>query len=144
MADVFDAILAAVTAERHELDRIEKALKKINIAGSATTIVDYVSGSFYRRNTLVVDTFTETVYRTTIPEGFIATNIQEDMEHGRIKLVGYESQFVTFPKPPTQDQLDMLPEDVLVAIYSPQDDPYTPALETDNVIDPNTNNNNQT
>lgn len=140
MADVFDAILAAVTAERHELDRIEKALKKINIAGSQTTIVDYEPNKFYRRNTLVVDKNTETVYRTTPPDGFISTTVEEDRENGRIKLVGYESQFVTFPKPPTQSQLDMLPEDVLVAIYSPQDDPYTPALETDNVIEPNNNN----
>jgi hypothetical protein len=136
MADVFDAILAAVTAERHELDRIEKALKKINIAGSQTTIVDYEPNKFYRRNTLVVDRNTETVYRTIPSDGFISTTIDQDKAQNRLKLVGYESQFVTFDHAPIQSELDALPEDVLVAIYSSQDDPYTPALSTDNVEEP--------
>ena len=141
MPNFFEQWLKLEADREVRLKRIEDALANINIAGSQTTIVDYESGKFYRRNTLVVDKNTETVYRTTPSDGFISTTVEEDRENGRIKLVGYESQFVTFPKPPTQSELDMLPEDTLVAIYSPQDDPYTPALETENVIEPNANNN---
>ena len=80
----------------------------------------------------MVDSLTETVYRTIPNEGFTSTTLEEDRAAGRLKLVGYESQFVTFNHQPTQGEIDALPEDVLVAIYSPQDDPYSPTLSSDN------------
>jgi hypothetical protein len=136
MPNFFEQWLKLETDREVRLKRIEEALARISIAGSQTTIVDYEPGKYYKRNTLVVDPGTETVYRTIPPDGFISTTIDQDKAQNRLKLVGYESQFVTFDHAPIQDELDALPEDVLVAIYSSQDDPYTPALSTDNVEEP--------
>ena len=131
--DVFDRLLELEIAREARLKRIEDALNAIQLATDATSLEDYVGGKFYKRNTLVVDSLTETVYRTLPREGFTSTTLQNDLEHRRLKLVGYESQFVTFNHQPTQAEIDTLPEDTLVAIYSPQDDPYSPALSSDNM-----------
>lgn len=130
--DVFEKLLEIETAREARLKRIEDALKRIQIGSGSAVIEDYKTNVFYKRNTLVVDPLTETMYRTTVPEGFTSTTFEADRAAGRLKLVGFESQVVTFNHQPTQAEIDALPEDVLVAIYSPQDDPYTPALSSDN------------
>ena len=130
--DVFEKLLEIVTAREARLKRIEDALKRIQIGSGSAVIEDYKTNVFYKRNTLVVDPLTETMYRTTVPEGFTSTTFEADRAAGRLKLVGFESQVVTFNHQPTQAEIDALPEDSLVAIYSPQDDPYTPALSSDN------------
>lgn len=130
--NVFEKLLQIETEKEARLKRIEEALNALKITSGSTSIEDYKVNTFYKRNTLIVDPMTETVYRTIPQEGFISTTFEEDRSSGRLKLVGYESQFVTFNHPPTQGEIDTLPEDVLVAVFSPQDDPYTPALSTDN------------
>lgn len=141
--NIFEKLLQLWTNHDTQLRRIEDALKQIQIHGGGgggggggnATIEDYESGKFYKRNTLVVDPETETMYRTLPREGFTSTTVANDKALGRLKLTGYESQFVTFNHPPTQAELDVLPEDVLVAEYSTQDDPYTPVLSSDNMDD---------
>lgn len=108
-------------------DKVEK-LTGIGGGGSAT-IEDYQIGKTYKRNTLVVDPNTETVYR--VISEYTSIDIDTDKSEKHLKLVGYESQFVTFNHNPTQEEIDVLPEDTLVAIYSASDDPYTPILNTD-------------
>ena len=130
--NVFEKLLQIEEAREARLKRIEEAIDNLKIGGGSASIEDYKSNTFYKRNTLVVDSLTETVYRTIPNEGFTSTTLEEDRAVGRLKLVGYESQFVTFNHQPTQGEIDTLPEDVLVAIYSPQDDPYSPALSSDN------------
>jgi tRNA(Ser,Leu) C12 N-acetylase TAN1 len=128
----FEKLLEIETAREARLKRIEDAIKQLKIGSGSASIEDYKENTFYKRNTLVVDSGTETMYRTTVPEGFTSTTFEADRAAGRLKLVGFESQIVTFNHPPTQAEIDVLPEDTLVAIYSPQDDPYTPALSGDN------------
>ena len=130
--DFFSRLLAIETEREAQLKRIWEAIEQLKIGSGSASIEDYASDKFYRRNTLLVDPLTETVYRTIPKDGFTSTTLEQDREAGRLKLVGFESQFVTFNHQPTQGEIDTLPEDVLVAIYSPQDDPYTPALSTDN------------
>ena len=130
--DVFEKLLEIETAKEARLKRIEDAIKQLKIGSGSASIEDYKENTFYRRNTLVVDPGTETVYRTIPNEGFTSTTFEADRAAGRLKLVGFESQIVTFNHPPTQAEIDVLPEENLVAIYSPQDDPYTPALSGDN------------
>lgn len=129
---IFEQLLAIETEREAQLKRIEDAIKQMKIGSGSASIEDYKENTFYKRNTLVVDSGTETMYRTTVPEGFTSTTFEADRAAGRLKLVGFESQIVTFNHPPTQGEIDTLPEDTLVAIYSPQDDPYTPALSSDN------------
>ena len=130
--NIFEKLLAIETEREAQLKRIWEAIEQIKLASGSASIEDYKENTFYRRNQLVVDPGTETVYRTIPPEGFTSTTFAQDLSLGRMKLVGYESQFVAFNHPPTQGEIDTLPEDVLVAVYSPQDDPYTPALSSDN------------
>ena len=134
MADnIFDKLLEIETTREAQLKRIEDAIKELQLnGGGSASIEDYTPNTFYKRNTLIVDPDTETVYRTIPIEGFTSTTFEQDRAEGRLKLVGYDSQFVTFNHQPTQAELDTLPEDVLVGIYSPQDDPYSPALSSDN------------
>lgn len=143
-SNIFTRLFQAISATEEKLARIEAALAQLEWGGGGggggggnATIEDYESDKFYKRNTLVVDPNTETVYRTLPRDGFTSTTLEQDLAANppRLKLVGYESQFVTFNHPPTQGEIDALPEDALVAIYSPQDDPYTPALSSDHVVD---------
>jgi hypothetical protein len=145
MADNFFQTLTSILGDHEALLRqIADRLEQLEIGaggggGGNATVADYESGATYKRNTLVVDPNTETMYRV-IPESYVAVSITDDTATEKLKLVGYESQFVTFDHPPTQEELNLLPEDSLVAIYSPADDPYTPALSYDNIVD-NSNNN---
>lgn len=136
MADNFFQTLTAILGE-HEtlLTQIANKLEQLEIGGGGggnATVADYLPNTTYKRNTLLVDRDTETMYRV-IPDEYTSVSLTFDKEHGDLKLVGYESQFVTFNHQPTQAEIDTLPEDTLVAIYSPQDDPYSPALSSDNM-----------
>ena len=144
MADnFFDTLTSILGSHEALLRQIADRLEQLEIGagggGGNATVADYESGKTYKRNTLLVDPNTETMYRV-IPATYVTVSIAEDTATEKLKLVGYESQFVTFDHPPTQEELNVLPEDSLVAIYSPQDDPYTPALSYDNIVD-NSNNN---
>lgn len=104
-------------------DKIEK-LEGIGGGGGSASIEDYQTGKLYKRNVLVVDTATETVYR--VLGEYTSVSVKEDCEEGHLMLVGFESQIVTFSHKPTQKEINALPDDVLVAIYSPSDAPYLP------------------
>jgi len=127
--DLYDAIskqqlLLASIADR--LNRIES----LGGGGNGTaSIEDYQSNQHYTRNMLLVDTDTETVYRVVTLE-YTSKTVEEDCQDGNLKLVGFESQIVAFNGNPTQSQINVLPDDTLVAIYSAADAPYVPdALE---------------
>ena len=130
--DIFEKLLEIETAREARLKRIEEAIAELKIGSGSAVIADYKENVFYKRNSLVVEPLTETVYRAIPVEGFTSTTFEADRAAGRLKLVGYESQVIAFNHQPTQSEIDTLPEDSLVAIYSPQDDPYTPVLSSDN------------
>lgn len=94
--------------------------------GGNATIEDYESGKHYKRNVMVVDTDTETVYR--VLSEYTSDTVENDCNNGYLKLVGFESQIVTFDGNPTQSQINTLPDDSFVVIYSSSDTPYSPDL----------------
>lgn len=94
--------------------------------GGSAIVTDYQSDQRYKRNTLVVDTATETLYR--VINEYTSITVQQDCMNGNLKLVGFESQVITFDHNPTQSEINVLPEDSLVAIYSAADTPYQPDL----------------
>jgi hypothetical protein len=53
-------------------------------------------------------------------------SVETDCANGNLKLVGFESQIIAFNGDPTQAQLNVIPDDTLVAIYSAADTPYQP------------------
>lgn len=132
MDDIFVRLNAVISEQQKIIKSLADKLEQLTSIGGGGTasIEDYKTDQEYERNVLVVDTNTETVYRVIEP--YTSVSIEDDREKGYLKLVGFESQIVTFNHLPTQTELDELPEDVLVAIYSPSDDPYTPVLSTDN------------
>ena len=95
------------------------------------SILDYESGMAYKRNTLLVDRITETVYRVTAEasDHYVSDTVEQDCANGYLKLVGFESQIVTFDHNPTQAEINTIPDDALVAVYSSTDKPYVPSSQ---------------
>lgn len=130
MEPVFEQLIQVIQAQQQKINAIATALENITSigggggGGGTASIEDYESGKLYKRNMLIVDPNTETVYRALTE--YTSVTVQTDIENGNLKLVGYESQVVTFSHDPTQNEIDNLPDDVLVAVYSPTDTPYEP------------------
>ena len=127
MDTILETLVQTIRAQQQKLDTIAQKLQDLNIGGGGSgsaTIADYQSGKTYERNTLVVDTGTETVYR--VLGQYTSVDIETDKANGNLKLVGWENGIVAFDGPPTQSEIETLPENSLVVVYSPSDDPYHP------------------
>ena len=105
-------------------EKLEQLQIGIGGGGGSVSIEDFTTNTKYKRNVLVVDTDTETVYR--VIADYTSTSVQEDCAAGFLKLVGFESQIVTLGHEPSQKEIDSLPDNSLVAIYSATDTPYKP------------------
>lgn len=134
---IFQELMSVISRQQTLINTLANKLEQLEIgAGGGGTgnasIEDYESGKTYTRNVLVVDPDTETVYR--VLDEYESVTVEIDRAARHLKLVGYESQFVTFNHNPSQAEIDTLPEDVLVAVYSTTDDPYTPVVSSDNPV----------
>ena len=105
-------------------EKLEQLQIGVGGGGGSASIEDFTTNTKYKRNVLVVDTDTETVYR--VIADYTSTSVQEDCAAGIHKLVGFESQIVTLCHEPSQKEIDSLPDNSLVAIYSATDTPYKP------------------
>ena len=134
---IFDQLTDLIHEQATMIETLKNKLAEVDIgAGGGGTgnasIEDYESGKTYQRNVLVVDPDTETVYR--VLHEYESVTVVADRAAGHLKLVGYESQLVTFDHELKQSEIDTLPQDALVAIYSTTDDPYVPVVSNDNPI----------
>ena len=129
MDTIFQRLLNVIKEQQAIIESITTKIQQLESigGGGSASIEDYVSGKTYKRNTLIVDPVMETVYRVIAP--YTSVDIDTDHANGNIKLVGFESQVVTFNHKPTQAEIDVLPDDALVAIYSSTDVPYIPDLQ---------------
>lgn len=131
--NIFEKLFTAIRAQHQLLKNIADKLEQLEVGGGGgggggnATISDYESGKRYKRNTLVVDPATETVYRV-LPSEYTSNTVDDDKQHGYLKLVGFESEIVTFDHNPTQAEIEALPDDSVVVIYSPTDVPYVPDM----------------
>jgi hypothetical protein len=130
--NIFEKLFTAIRAQHQLLKNIADKLEQLEVGGGGggggggnATISDYESGKRYKRNTLVVDPATETVYRV-LPSEYTSITVEDDKLHGYLKLVGFESDIVTFDHNPSQAEIDALPDDSVVVIYSPTDPAYIP------------------
>ena len=125
--NVFSELLSIIHKQNTLLKNIAEKLEQLELGGSAggTQIADYEMGKTYKRNTLLVDPGSETVYRV-IPTQYISETVDDDKRNGYLKLVGFESEIVTFDHNPSQREINALPDDAFVAVYSPTDVPYVP------------------
>lgn len=124
LTDVIKELQAIVNSIANKVEKIESIGSGGGSGGGSATIEDYEPNKEYKRNVLVVDTATEIVYR--VLGEYTSVSVKEDCAEGHLMLVGFESQIVTFSHKPTQKEINALPDNVLVAIYSPSDTPYVP------------------
>jgi len=129
--NVFEKLFSVIRAQNILIKNIADKLQQLEVGGGGgggggnATISDYESGKRYKRNTLVVDPATETVYRV-LPQQYTSNTVVDDKANGYLKLVGFESDIVTFDHDPSQAEIDALPDDSVVVVYSPTDVPYIP------------------
>ena len=127
--DIFERLIQIIADQEKTIKSIADKLEQIESIGGGgsgnASIADYESGVKYTRNTLLVDTNTETVYRV-IPQSYVSITVEDDKTNGNLKLVGFESQIVTFDHNPSQSEINTLPDDSLVAVYSRSDTPNLP------------------
>lgn len=129
--NIFEKLFIAIRAQHQLLKNIADKLEQLEVGGGGgggggnATISDYESGKRYKRNTLVVDPATETVYRV-LPSQYTSNTVDDDKRNGYLKLVGFESDIVTFDHNPSQAEVDAIPDDSVVVVYSPTDPAYIP------------------
>lgn len=126
--NVFTALLTIIRNQNTLLKNIAEKLEQLSIGGGGSgnaSISDYESGKTYKRNALLVDPATETVYRV-LPREYISETVDADKTNGYLKLVGFESEIVTFDHNPSQSEVEALPDDAVVVVYSRTDAPYIP------------------
>lgn len=122
--DLFVRLFQKIQQQQELLSSIAQKLQDLELGKGMATLTDYKSGTTYKRNQFVVDTQTEVVYRTT--KEFTASTVATDCANGNLKLVGFESQIVTFDHEPTQYEINTVPDGAMVTIYSTADTPYLP------------------
>ena len=126
--NVFTALLTIIRNQNTLLKNIAEKLEQLELGGGGAgnaSIADYEMGKTYKRNTLLVDPVSETVYRV-IPTQYVSVSVEDDKQNGDLKLVGFESEIVTFDHNPSQREINALPDDAFVVVYSPTDVPYVP------------------
>lgn len=126
--NVFTSLLTIIRNQNTLLKNIAEKLEQLEIGAGGSgnaSIADYESGKTYKRNTLLVDPGSETVYRV-LPSQYISVTVEDDKRNGDLKLVGFESEIVTFDHNPSQREINALPDDAFVVVYSPTDVPYVP------------------
>ena len=126
---IFQTLFQTIATQQELLAQLAEKLEQLELGGGSgnASIADYESNKLYKRNALLVDTATETVYRAI--REYMSRTVEEDCQNGNLKVVGFESQIITFNGDPTQRQLNVIPDDTLVAIYSASDTPYTPSSQ---------------
>lgn len=128
--DILDRLCSIIQSQQELITSIANKLELIESigggGGGSASIEDYVSGSKYKRNMLLVDTNTETVYRVISTE-YDAITVEDDVSNGNLKLVGFENAIISFNHDPTQEEINAIPDESLVAVYSSTDTPYMPS-----------------
>ena len=124
---MFQNLVNVIAEQQQKIASIATHLSQIESiggGGGSASIEDYESGKHYKRNVLLVDPNTETMYR--VLTDYTSDTVANDVSQGLLKLVGFDSQIVTFNHKPTQAEINALPNDVIVAVYSSNDTPYQP------------------
>lgn len=140
---IFQDLMNVIREQDRLLSSIAEKLQQIESiggGGGSASIEDYQSGQVYKRNTLLVDRDTETVYRVLAEPSYTSVTVESDVQNKNLKLVGFESQVITIDHNPSQAEIDTLPQEALVAVYSSMDAPYVPDFIDPNSVPSNNNN----
>lgn len=134
MDSIFARLLTAISEQNRLLESIATKFEQYNGGGGGggggnASIADYAENRLYKRNTLLVDSNNETVYRV-IPTEYLSVNLNADIAAGNLKLVGFENQVImTMDHELSQEEIDNIPDNATVIVYNPADTPYTPTSQ---------------
>lgn len=128
---IFARLLTAITEQNRLLESIASKFEQYEGSGGSgnASIADYAENQVYKRNTLLVDSNNETVYRV-IPTEYVSVNLNADIAAGNLKLVGFENQVImTMDHELSQEEINNIPDNATVIVYNPADTPYTPTSQ---------------
>lgn len=133
MDSIFARLLTAISEQNRLLESIATKFEQYGGSGGGgggnASIADYAENRLYKRNTLLVDSNNETVYRV-IPTEYLSANLNADIAAGNLKLVGFENQVImTMDHELSQEEIDNIPDNATVIVYNPADTPYTPTSQ---------------
>jgi hypothetical protein len=105
----------------------------VNVPSSSSEIPVYETDTVYMKYQTVVDSDSDITYLVTPAEGdsYRSVDIPTDIEAGNLKATS-DSRIVIFYHAPSQNELDALPENVLVVVYDPDDAPYAGIVLSNN------------
>ena len=138
--ECFARLINLVDQQRQIIHRLTEALMQITPGsggggGTGTGFEVYESGKEYKRYQALIDPNTDIAYLVVPYNGgtkYTSVTVQQDCADGNLKLLGYDSQIVTFDHSPSPTEVNTLPENVTVVEYNPSDTPYSNILTSDN------------
>lgn len=141
LEDCFLRLQRIVAQQQQIIHRMAEDIVKIKIGGggggggTGNGFEVYESGKEYKKYQALIDPDTDTPY-LVVPYGgaatYVSDTVKNDCAAGNLKLLGFDSQIVTFNHPPATEEVDRLPENVVVVEYNPSDTPYSNILSSDN------------
>ena len=133
---LFDLLINVVHEQRILIETLASKVEQLESigGGKGNGLEVYTPGETYKRYRMLVDPNTDIVYITVPYNGdeYVAVSVEQDCADGNLKLLGYDGQIVPFNHTPTPNEVDRLPENVVVVEYNPSDTPYTGILTSDN------------
>lgn len=137
--ELFDALIELCTRQARIIESIAHKVERIDIGGggggTGNGFEVYESGKEYKKYQALIDPNTDTPY-LVVPYGgaatYVSVTVEDDCAAGNLKLLGFDSQIVTFNHPPTEPEVDRLPEKAVVVEYNDMDTPYRGILTSDN------------
>jgi hypothetical protein len=134
--DLFDALIQLFKQQQSLMEQIADKISRMEPGGGGTGngFQVYESNKVYKKYQAVIDPSTDVPYLVVPSEGdeYTSITVKQDCANGNLKLLGFDSQIVTFDHQPTVNDLKTLPEKAVVVEYSPSDTPYTGILTVDN------------
>ena len=141
MDEVFAVLVDIIHKQRVIMDELATQIKRIDSigggggGGTGNGFEVYESGKEYKKYQALIDPNTDTPY-LVVPYGgaatYVSVTVEDDCAAGNLKLLGFDSQIVTFNHPPTEPEVDRLPEKAVVVEYNDMDTPYRGILTSDN------------
>ena len=128
-----------VAQQQQIIHRMAEDIVKIKIGGgggggTGNGFEVYESGKTYKKYQALIDPNTDIPY-LVVPYGgateYVSDTVENDCAAGNLRLLGYDGQIVTFNHPPTEPEVDRLPENVVVVEYNDVDPNYN-ILTSDN------------
>lgn len=130
MEDVFTRLNRIIEDQAQIIKRLADHIEQLELGGGGgnAVVADYVPGTTYHHNNLVVDTATDDLYLVICDTEYVAIDIGTDRADSNIKLINNGiGNFVLFDHDPTNAEIQQLDENEVVVVYSASDDPFVPS-----------------